>query len=153
MARIPARSPIRSASSSSPDADGRRTIFSIRLRSSSEASSDPSPLNAAMLDETLACLKELYDVGESDIHRKKSFRSYVRLRFCWPRVLAWAKLCVAWVVTSVTYYRWRKEYGGMKVDQAKRLKDLEKENARLKRLLADAELDKAILKEAASGNF
>ncbi len=56
-------------------------------------------------------------------------------------------------VTSVTFYRWRKEYGGMKVDQAKRLKDLEKENARLKRLLADAELDKAILKEAALGNF
>ncbi|GGY57514.1 transposase [Parvularcula lutaonensis] len=56
-------------------------------------------------------------------------------------------------VTPVTYYRWRKEYGGMKVDQAKRLKDLEKENARLKRLLADAELDKAILKEAASGNW
>jgi putative transposase len=49
--------------------------------------------------------------------------------------------------------RWRKEYGGMKVDQAKRLKDLEKENARLKRLLADAELDKAILKEAALGNW
>ena len=56
-------------------------------------------------------------------------------------------------VTQVTYYRWRKEYGGMKVDQAKRLKDLERENARLKRLLADAELDKAILKEAASGNW
>ena len=56
-------------------------------------------------------------------------------------------------VTQVTYYSWRKEYGGMKVDQAKRLKDLERENARLKRLLADAELDKAILKEAASGNF
>ena len=56
-------------------------------------------------------------------------------------------------VTSVTYYRWRKEYGGLKVDQARRLKDLEKENARLKRLLEDAELDKAILKEAASGNF
>jgi transposase-like protein len=56
-------------------------------------------------------------------------------------------------VTQVTYYRWRKEYGGMKIDQAKRLKDLEKENARLKRLLADAELDKAILKEAASGNW
>ena len=56
-------------------------------------------------------------------------------------------------VTQVTYYRWRKEYGGMKVDQAKRLKELERENARLKRLLADAELDKAILKEAASGNF
>jgi transposase-like protein len=56
-------------------------------------------------------------------------------------------------VTEQTYYRWRKEYGGLKVDQAKRLKTLERENARLKRLLADAELDKAILKEAASGNF
>ncbi|MEM1395827.1 MAG: IS3 family transposase [Pseudomonadota bacterium] len=56
-------------------------------------------------------------------------------------------------VTQVTYYRWRKEYGGMKVDQAKRLKDLEKENVRLKRLLADAELDKAILKEAAFGKL
>ena len=56
-------------------------------------------------------------------------------------------------VTDKTYYRWRSEYGGMKVDQAKRLKELEKENTRLKRLLADAELDKAILKEAASGNF
>lgn len=56
-------------------------------------------------------------------------------------------------VTNVTYYRWRKEYGGLKVDQARRLKDLEKENARLKRLLADAELDKSILKEAARGNF
>ncbi len=56
-------------------------------------------------------------------------------------------------VSDVTYYRGRKEYGGMKVDQAKRLKALEKENARLKRLLADAELDKSILREAASGNF
>ena len=56
-------------------------------------------------------------------------------------------------VSDVTYYQWRKEYGGLKIDQAKRLKDLEKENARLKRLLADAELDKSILKEAASGNF
>ena len=55
-------------------------------------------------------------------------------------------------VTPQTIIRWRKEYGWMKVEQAKRLKDLEKENARLKRLLADAELDKAILKEAASGN-
>ena len=56
-------------------------------------------------------------------------------------------------VTEQTYYRWRKEYGGLKLDQAKRLKEFEKENARLKRLLADAELDKAILKEAATGNF
>jgi len=56
-------------------------------------------------------------------------------------------------VTEQTYYRWRKEYGGLRSDQAKRLKDLEKENARLKRLLADAELDKAILREAANPNF
>lgn len=55
--------------------------------------------------------------------------------------------------TVQTYYRWRKEYGGMKLDQAKRLKRLEGENARLKRLLADAELDKAILREAASGKY
>ncbi len=56
-------------------------------------------------------------------------------------------------VTDQTYYRWRREYGGMKTDQAKRLKILERENGRLKRLLADAELDKAILREAASGNL
>ena len=55
--------------------------------------------------------------------------------------------------TENTYYRWRREYGGMKVDQAKRLKELEKENGRLKRLLADAELDKAILREAATGKY
>ena len=56
-------------------------------------------------------------------------------------------------VTEQTYYRWRKEYGGMRVEQAKRLKDLEKENSRLKRLVADISLDNAILKEAARGNF
>lgn len=56
-------------------------------------------------------------------------------------------------ITDQTYYRWRREYGGMKTDQAKRLKELERENARLKRLLADAEIDKAILREAANPNF
>ena len=56
-------------------------------------------------------------------------------------------------VTDQTYYRWRKEYGGVRTDQAKRLKELERENARLKKLVAEAELDKAILREAASGNF
>ena len=54
-------------------------------------------------------------------------------------------------VTEQTYYRWKKKFGGLRIDQAKRLKDLEKENSRLKRFLADAELDKAILREAASG--
>jgi transposase-like protein len=56
-------------------------------------------------------------------------------------------------VTEQTYYRWRKEYGGMRVDQAKRLKGLEQENGRLKKLVADITLDNAILKEAARGNF
>ncbi len=64
-----------------------------------------------------------------------------------------AQVCRKVGITDQTYYRWRKEYGGIRTDQAKRLKDLEKENARLKRLLADAELYKAILREAASGNF
>ncbi len=56
-------------------------------------------------------------------------------------------------VTEQTYYRWRKEYGGMRIEQAKRLKELEKENARLKKLVADISLDNAILKEVAEGNF
>ena len=56
-------------------------------------------------------------------------------------------------LTEQTYYRWRKEYGGMRLEQAKRLKELEKENSRLKRLVADLSLDNAILKEAARGNL
>jgi transposase-like protein len=56
-------------------------------------------------------------------------------------------------VVPQTIVRWRNEYGGMKVDQAKRLKELEKENARLKRVVADMALDNAILKDVASGNF
>jgi len=56
-------------------------------------------------------------------------------------------------VSDATYYRWRKEYGGMKIEQAKRLKELEQENSRLKKLVADISLDNAILKEAARGNF
>jgi putative transposase len=56
-------------------------------------------------------------------------------------------------VSDCTYYRWRREFGGMKVEQAKRLKELEQENARLKKLVAELSLDKAILTEAARGNF
>ena len=55
--------------------------------------------------------------------------------------------------TDKSYYRWRREYGGLKVDQARRLKQLEKENARLKRLVADLSLDKQVLKDIASGNL
>ena len=56
-------------------------------------------------------------------------------------------------ITDQTYYRWRREYGGLKVDQARRLKELEQENARLKRVVADQALDNAILREAARPNF
>ncbi len=56
-------------------------------------------------------------------------------------------------ITEQTHYRWRKEYGGLRVDQAKRLKELEKENARLKKLVAEQALDNAILREVSSGKF
>jgi transposase-like protein len=56
-------------------------------------------------------------------------------------------------VSEASYHRWRNQYGGMKCEEAKRLKELESENSRLKRLLAEAELDKSMLKEIASGNF
>ena len=56
-------------------------------------------------------------------------------------------------ITEQTYYRWRKEYGGLKVDQARRLKDLEKENGRLRKAVSNLTLDKLILEEAAKGNF
>ena len=61
--------------------------------------------------------------------------------------------CKQMGITEQTYYRWRKEYGGLKMDQAKRLKALEKENVRLKKLVADLSLDNQILKEVSSGNF
>ena len=63
------------------------------------------------------------------------------------------EVCRRLGISDKTYYRWKKDYGGMRMDQAKRLKELEKQNAQLKRLLAEAELDNAILREAASGNF
>jgi putative transposase len=56
-------------------------------------------------------------------------------------------------ITEQTYYRWRKEYGGLRVDQAKRLKELEQENGKLKRLVAELSLDKQILQDIARGNF
>ena len=62
-------------------------------------------------------------------------------------------VCKKLEVTEQTYYRWRKEYGGLQVDQAKRLKELERENARLRKIIADQALDNSILKEAAKGNF
>ena len=62
-------------------------------------------------------------------------------------------ICRRLGISEQSYYRWRREYGGMKVDQAKRLKDLERENQRLRKAVSDLTLDKLILKEAAEGNF
>lgn len=64
-----------------------------------------------------------------------------------------AQVCKQIGVTNQTYYKWRREYGGLKTDQAKRFKELEQENARLKKLVADLSLDKAMLEEVAKGNF
>ena len=63
------------------------------------------------------------------------------------------QVCRTIGVSEQTYYRWRKEYGGLRLNQAKRLKSLEKENARLKKLVAELSLDNQILKEVSSGNF
>ncbi|KFG89573.1 Transposase IS3/IS911 family protein [Sphingobium herbicidovorans NBRC 16415] len=64
-----------------------------------------------------------------------------------------AEACRRIGVSEQTYYRWRKEYGGLKTDQARRMKDLERENQRLRRAISDLTLDKLILQEAARGNF
>ena len=61
--------------------------------------------------------------------------------------------CKEAAITVQTFYRWRKEYGGLKLDQAKRLKELEKENAKLKRVVAELSLEKQVLKDIAEGNF
>jgi putative transposase len=64
-----------------------------------------------------------------------------------------AQACKEFEITVQTYYRWRKEYGGLNLDQAKRLKELERENAKLKRVVAELSLEKQVLKDVAEGNF
>ena len=71
----------------------------------------------------------------------------------WPAAKRCPKSAGLLGVAEQTYYRWRKEYGGLKVEQARRFKELEGENLRLRRAIADLTLDKLILKEAAEGNF
>jgi transposase-like protein len=67
--------------------------------------------------------------------------------------LSIVEICRQFEIKEQTYYKWRKEYGGMRVDQAKRLKEVEQENSRLKKLVADLSLDNAILKETVRGNY
>ena len=64
-----------------------------------------------------------------------------------------ADVCRQLQITDVTYYRWRKEYGGLSIDQAKRLRELESESTKLRKVIADLSIDNAILKEASRGNF
>src|SRR5437016_315157 len=85
-------------------------------------------------------------------HPSRSSASCGRPKFELGRGATVPLLCKKLGITEGTYYRWRQEYGGMRLDQARRLKHLEQENTRLKKLVADLSLDNAILKEAAQGN-
>ena len=78
------------------------------------------------------------------------------MRCKWPKAKAWpkpAQACKEAGIAEQSYYRWRREYGGVAVEQAKRLKELERENARLRRLVADLSLEKQVLKDVAAGNL
>ena len=77
----------------------------------------------------------------------------VELARPWVKGQTTGGVCRKLGITEQTYYRWRKEYGSLRVDQVRRLKELERENGRLKKLVADQALDLAILKETSSGNF
>lgn len=85
--------------------------------------------------------------------RRRSSTSCGRRTSCWAQGKTIAEACKQLGVTDHTYFRWRKAYVGLKVDQAKRLKELETENGRLKRVVAELTLDKLILKEVAEGRF
>jgi putative transposase len=93
------------------------------------------------------------ELARHGYHRSRSCASSRRPIGCWARGKDVADVCRELQVSEQTYYRWRNQFGGLKADDAKRLKVLERENSTLKRLLADAELEKAALKEIARGNF
>ncbi len=86
------------------------------------------------------------------VNVEKAIRMLREVEVLQSRGSSVAEACRKLNIREHTYYRWKKEYGGLDVSQARRLKELEAENARLKKLVADLSLDKAILKEAASGN-
>lgn len=98
-----------------------------------------------------ASLKGLPPCRSGDVTPEQAIGKLREAEVKLTRGAAIDRICKDLAIAEQTYSRWRKEYGGMKADQARRLKGLEKENGRLKRLLAEAEPDKAILKEAASG--
>ena len=97
--------------------------------------------------------KETLDARRSDTARSRSLQCCGTPTPCWRRGKTIGQVCQSLEISEQTFHRWRDQYGGMKAEEAKRLKQLEEENKRLKKLLAEAELDKAILKEALQGNF
>jgi transposase-like protein len=92
-------------------------------------------------------MPQVRDTTEQIIHKLREIEVVV------AQGISIKQACRQSSIADNTHYKWRKEYGGLRIDQAKLFKNLEKENSRLKKLLAEAELDKAILREAASGNF
>ena len=106
------------------------------------------------------CESEAHDCGWEDLHvkrRRHTPEQIIRKLREADRLLAEGKtvdeVARHLEIAEQTYHRWRAQYGGMKADDAKRLRELERENGQLKKLLAEAELDKAMLKEIAKGNF
>jgi transposase-like protein len=97
--------------------------------------------------------RRLWSCPRNGIRPKRSFQYPRTVELETGKGLAVLDACRKLGITEQTYYRWKKEYGGLRVDQAKRLKGLEQENLRLKRIVADQALDLSILKEVASGNF
>ena len=93
------------------------------------------------------------DDGEAEIHDRGDLHKLREADVLIGQGQTIAQVTKQIGVTEQTYYRWRKEYGGLKTDQARRMKDLEKENLRLRRAISDLTLDKLILQEAARGNF
>ena len=98
-------------------------------------------------------LRKEGEMKKSRLNVEKAIRTLREVEVLQGQGLTVSESCRKIGVTDNTYYRWKKEFGGLNLDQAKRLKELEAENARLKKLVAEPELDKAILREAASGNF
>jgi len=101
----------------------------------------------------LAGLRKGFEMGRKHHTVEQIIRKLREAEVELAQGLKTPQVCRKLEISEQTYYRWRKEYGGLRINQARRLKELERENARLKKLLAESMLDNAILKEASSGNF
>ena len=98
-------------------------------------------------------MKELGYAKKSGLARNRLWRCYARSKFALAQGKSIAIACREAGISNQSYFRWRKEYGGLDLDQARRMKDLEKENGRLKRLVADLSIEKQVLKDIAEGTY